>query len=302
MLKGASLLHAHFGTDALKAWPVARSLNLPMLVTLHGYDININRDWWEAGHGGSGMRDYPTRLQELAKQPRVRFIAVSGATRQRAISGGIPADKISVRHIGVDCTKFVPSTRPITDRERRVLFVGRLVEKKGCEYLIRAFAKVQRAVADASLVIVGDGHLRGALQQLAGQLGVRVQFRGALSSVEVQKELGLAMAFCLPSVTAANGDAEGLPIVLLEAQASGVPTIISAHNGTTEAIKDGVTGFVFPERDMDAMANKLLLLLTDSVLTKTMAFAGPQFVTKMFDIRQCAHDLERSYDEVTKGI
>ena len=66
-----SLLHAHFGVDAVKAWPIAKALDLPMLVTLHGYDININPEWWAAGHGGTAMRDYPKQLLGLATHQRV---------------------------------------------------------------------------------------------------------------------------------------------------------------------------------------------------------------------------------------
>ena len=161
-----SLLHAHFGVEAVKAWPIAKALDLPMLVTLHGYDINIDREWWEAGQGGDAARNYPIRLLELAKHPRVRFIAVSEAIRRRAISYGIPEGKIALQYIGVDTSQFVPGGLPIVERALRVLFVGRLVEKKGCEYLIRAFAKVQEAVPDARLVVIGDGELREPLRQL----------------------------------------------------------------------------------------------------------------------------------------
>ena len=184
-----SLLHAHFGVDAIAAWPIAKALDLPMLVTLHGCDININRDWWEAGHGGQALRKYPSRLLKLAYRSRVHFIAVSDAIQRRAISFGIPENKIEVRYIGVDTSKFTLGGRPLIERARKVLFVGRLVEKKGCEFLIRAFADVQAAVPDASLVIVGDGPLRDPLQSLANDLKICVQFRGALSSADVSQEL-----------------------------------------------------------------------------------------------------------------
>jgi hypothetical protein len=85
----ASLLHAHFGRDALEAWPIARALGLPMLVTLHGYDINISREWWEAGHGGAAVRRYPERLLALGREPQVRFIAVSAS--RLAASRAYPA-------------------------------------------------------------------------------------------------------------------------------------------------------------------------------------------------------------------
>jgi glycosyltransferase involved in cell wall biosynthesis len=299
--EGASILHVHFGPDALEAWPLAQALDVPMLVTLHGYDINTKREWWEAGHAGQAMRNYPARLKELGQQPRVRFIAVSDAIRRRAVSYGIPENKISVRYMGVDPGKFATSGRPITERGPRVLFVGRLVEKKGCEYLIRAFARVQQIVPDALLVIVGDGHLREQLRLLAQQVNVRALFRAALSSNEVRQELGLARVFCAPSTTAANGDAEGLPIVLLEAQASGVPVVTSIHSGAPEAIRDGVTGFLCKERDVDSLAEKLIVLLRDDRPAHAMSVAAAQWVSQAFDIHSCTSALESHYDELARA-
>jgi glycosyltransferase involved in cell wall biosynthesis len=290
-------MHVHFGVDAVEAWPIAKALSLPMLVTLHGYDITIDRDWWEAGHGGRHMRSYPARLLQLAQQPRVRFIAVSEAINRRAIAFGIPEEKIQVSYIGVDTKQFTPGGRPIIDRERRVLFVGRLVEKKGCDYLINAFVQVQQAIPDASLIVVGDGELRNHLQQTASRMQVRVQFRGALPVGEVKRELQLARVFCLPSVRAANGDAEGFGMVLLEAEASGVPVVTSALGGASEGIEDGVTGFAFKERDATALAARLINLLTDDATATSMALAGPRFVSAKFDLHRCTERLERVYDE-----
>jgi glycosyltransferase involved in cell wall biosynthesis len=296
--EGASLLHAHFGVDAIDAWPIAKSLNLPMLVSLWGYDINTHREWWESGRGGRHMRSYPSSLLKLAHEPRVGFIAISDAIRQCAISYGIPEEKIRLCYTGIDTAKFTPGARPITERERRVLFVGRLVEKKGCEYLIRAFAQVQRKVSDASLIIVGDGGLRDKLQQLAKELKVNAQFRGALSSVQVRQELQASRVFCLPSVRAASGDAEGFGIVLLEAEACGVPVLTSAVGGGTEGIEHGVTGFAFPERDVDTLAARLIVLLSDDALATSMSHAGPAFVSEKFDLYRCTEKLELLYDTV----
>lgn len=294
----ASLVHAHFGVEGVKVWPIAQALDLPMLITLHGYDINIKREWWEAGNGGRAMRSYPTRLLRLAAERRVHFIAVSEAVRRRAISFGIPEEKISVHYIGVDTSKFAPGGRPIAERERRVLFVGRLVEKKGCEYLIRAFATVGEEVPDARLVIVGDGPLRDPLQRLAQALNVRAEFRGALSSAGVSQELHAAKVFCLPSVRAANGDAEGFGLVLLEAQASAVPVATSALGGSTEGIQDGITGFSFRERDVARLALHLIRILTDNALATSLAAAGPTFVAEKLDLLRCTADLEALYDSV----
>ena len=294
----ASLLHAHFGPDALEAWPIARALDLPLLVTLHGYDINVDREWWEAGHGGAALKDYPARLLNLAQEPRVHFISVSDAIRRRAILFGIPEDKISTRRIGIDLTKFVKGRCPMVDRQPRVLFVGRLIEKKGCEYLIRAFALIQRIVPSALLLIAGDGDQREKLHKMATDLGVRAEFRGAIPHSAVLDELKLAKVFCLPSIIAKNGDAEGLPIVMLEAQASGVPVVASASGGMIEAISEGVTGFAVPERNVNAIAAKIASLLTDHSLADSMATEGPKFIAHNYDINLCTQRLEALYKEI----
>lgn len=297
----ARLVHAHFATDALDAWPIARALGLPLLVTLHGYDVNTHREWWEAGNGGARMRLYPRRLLRLAVQPRVRFLAVSEALRQRAIEFGIPASKVDVSHIGIDTSRFVPGGLPIAQRPPRVLFVGRLVEKKGCRYLIEAMARVQREIPAAELVVVGDGPLRQELDTLALRSGVRATFRGALSSTDVKRELDGSRIFCLPSITASNGDAEGFGLVLLEAQASGVPVVTSALGGATEGICEGFTGFSFAEKDVEALARILTGLLNDDKILTQMAKCGAGYVATEFDLVRCTTRLELQYDAICRG-
>jgi glycosyltransferase involved in cell wall biosynthesis len=295
--EGPSLVHAHFGPDALDAWPLARALRLPMLVTLHGYDINIHREWWEAGNGGAGMRRYPHRLLRLAKHPQVGFIAVSGAIRQRAIEFGIPAEKIAVSYIGINTSKFTPGAIPIEKRPPHVLFVGRLVEKKGCRYLIEAMSIVQKHVPGAGVIVVGDGPLRQELELLARKLAVNAEFRGARSSADVKRELDASRLFCLPSVTAESGDAEGFGLVLLEAQASGVPVVTSARGGATEGIRDGVTGFSFVEGNVNMLAERLTGLLKEDNVLAQMAEQGSQYVSNEFNLTNCARRLEALYND-----
>lgn len=294
---GGSLLHAHFGTCAVDVWPMARVLGLPFVVTLHGYDINIHQDWWEAGHGGWRRRRYPRQLLRLARAPNVHFIAVSKAIRDRAIDYGIPADKLSVRYIGVDTDKFRPGGRPIEQRRKRILFVGRLVEKKGAAHLIRAFAKVRGHIPETQLAIVGDGPLRTELELLASDLHTPVEFLGVLSSEQVRYQMDQASVFCLPSVTTANGDAEGFGMVILEAQACGVPVLTSALGGATEGIADGRTGFKFREADHEALAIKLLQLLTDVSILTHFSSEAVEFVKSHFSLRKLTLDIEATYDK-----
>jgi glycosyltransferase involved in cell wall biosynthesis len=299
--ESASLIHVHFGTDAVDHWDWIRSFDVPVVVTLHGYDINIHKEWWQQPTQSPARRRYPARLLKLASDPRVHFVAVSRAIKERAIEWGIPAERISVRYIGVDLKAFRPAGPPIERRLPRILFVGRLAEKKGVEYLIRAFAAVKAQLPAAELVIVGDGRLRAKLELLASQLKLPVTFLGSLSSQQIKQELQQTRVFCSPSVTADNGDAEGLPIVILEAQACGVPVVTSARGGAREGIIDGVTGFAFKEKDVADLSNRLLLLLQDAQKAASMGHAGRQNMEEKFDLRSCTGSLEHLYDTLRRN-
>jgi glycosyltransferase involved in cell wall biosynthesis len=294
----ASLVHVHFGTEAVAIWPALERLGLPVAVTLHGSDINIHREWWEQPTAGIASRGYPRRLLDLGRHPKVHFIAVSHAVRERAIGYGLPADRVSVRYIGIDLDRFKPAATPVTSRPRRILFVGRMVEKKGGAHVIDAFAALRARLPDAELVMVGDGPLMPALMARAAELNAPVQFRGSLSSDAVRRELDQARVFCLPSVTATNGDAEGLPIVVMEAQACGVPVVTSARGGATEGIAHGRTGFAFAEHDVAALTAALERVLSDDALADRMSAEAVAFARERFDIRFCTAALESLYDEL----
>nr|WP_249802459.1 MULTISPECIES: glycosyltransferase [unclassified Bradyrhizobium] len=247
------------------------------------------------------MRFYPRRLLQLSKHPRVGFIAVSESIRDQAVKFGIPSEKVQVRYIGIDTTKFSPGPTPVSRRAPRVLFVGRLVEKKGCACLIEAMAVVQKTVPAARLVIAGDGPLRKTLERLADLRGIQVEFLGSLPNQNVRHELDRARLFCLPSVTAANGDAEGLPISILEAQASGVPVVTSARGAVGEAVKHGMNGLCFSEGDVVELASELVTLLTDDELVDKISSASVSSIASSFDHRMLTAELELTYDESVRS-
>lgn len=294
----ASLVHVHFGTDAVDVWPSVRKSGLPMLVTLHGYDINIHPRWWQAGRGGARRKRYPKLLLEMAQHPDVHFICVSRAIHKRAMDFGIPEAKLATCYIGVDTDRFRPGDIPITGRAKRVLFVGRLVEKKGTEFLIRAFARVLERVPDAELTIIGDGPQRNQLEALAAGLDVPALFLGAQDSQEVLRQMHTARLFCLPSVTAESGDAEGLPIVILEALAVGLPVVTSANGGKWEAVQDGENGYCVAERDIDTLSERLVALLVKDELTEAFSLGARSSAVRCFNLFERTSSLEDHYARV----
>jgi glycosyltransferase involved in cell wall biosynthesis len=295
--QGLSLIHAHFGFDGVEAWPIAQKLDLPLLVTLHGSDITTQMRWFAQGRAGRRWKSYPRRLAQLVTQKRVSFVAISENIRDAAISAGLPPERIFVRYIGVDTQNFTCTGVPVGQRPPKILFLGRLVEKKGAAFLLEAFEAVRRQLPAAELVIAGDGPERAALVARADAIG-GVRFIGAFSREQAQEMLAQARVLCLPSITAASGDAEGLPIVILEAQASGVPVVTSARGGAREGIINGQTGFAFAERDVPAMVDRLLQVLTDDALAARFSRAAPHFIAGVHDLHRCTAQLEALYDQV----
>jgi glycosyltransferase involved in cell wall biosynthesis len=224
------------------------------------------------------------------------FLTVSDALRQRAAEQGFPQDRLVTHYNGVDLDTFHPAPAP--PAERTVLHIGRLVEKKGTALLIDAFARVADSFPDASLAIVGDGPLCAALERQAAPLAGRVRFLGYRPPEEVAGLIRNAWLLAAPSLTARDGDAEGLPNVVVEAAASGVPVVASAHAGIPEAIEHEASGLIVPEGQVAPLAEALHRLLASADLQRGYGRAGRKLAETRFDARRQAERLEQLYDEV----
>ena len=138
-----------------------------------------------------------------------------------------------------------------------VLYVGRLVPYKGCDYLLRAMQRVQQQRPQAHLIVIGEGFFRSHLEQLAAELGVRCQFLGEKPQKEIRSWYERARVFCGPSVTLEDGMSEAFGNVFSEAQAMGVPVVSFQHGGIPETMQGGITGLLAPERDVPTLAKHL---------------------------------------------
>ncbi|MBO0445517.1 glycosyltransferase [Enterococcus ureilyticus] len=171
-------------------------------------------------------------------------------------------EKAEVIPMGVDLTKFSPKYRQDnffeTNGKPVILFVGRLAEKKGAKYLIRAMAKI-----DAVLIIVGDGPEKEVLMQEANHVQADIRFVGSKNKDELAVINASCDIFCVPSVVAKDGDKDGLPVALIEAMASGVPVVASDVGGINEAVEDNVNGFLVEPSDVQELESKLNELLSE---------------------------------------
>lgn len=286
--EGVALLHAHIGTVGCYFLPLARRLKCPLIVTFHGRDAS--RD---LSHPRCLAR-YRQMWSEAAL-----IVAVSQRIRKRLIEAGCPAEKLHVVHTGapIQRTAYRDPLPTRKGQPARILCVGRLVEKKGHRFLLEALAAVRNAGWDARLQVIGDGPLLRSLQRLAADLGIAqaVTFDGARPQDYVQQALQQAHVFALASATPSAGDEEGIPVVLMEAMAAGVPVVSTWHGGIPELVHDGVTGLLAPEAHPAALAENLLRVLNDTSLAQRLARAARHRVEAEFDAADAARRLEALY-------
>jgi glycosyltransferase involved in cell wall biosynthesis len=172
-----------------------------------------------------------------------------------------------------------------------------MVAKKGPLTAVRAFARLQSRVPEAEMHMLGDGPLRAAAEQLAHDLSARVEFGGVQPVERVLHELHAARVLLLPSETAPDGDAEGLPISIVEAQACGVPVVTTNHSGNPEGVMDGVTGMVCRMGDVDALGEALIRTIGDVAFLERAGPAAVAFARDRFDIANSSAALETCYDQ-----
>jgi glycosyltransferase involved in cell wall biosynthesis len=284
------LVHAHFGTDAALLLPYLRSVPIPLVVTFHGHDATRR--------GGSPVRRLLLSRYRALFDRADRLVAVSEFVAERLVALGAPPEKIVARYLGSP-----PRPRPHQDRPRSgVLFVGRLVEKKGLLDLLTAMTEVIRHAPDTRLTVVGDGPLRGKAERRAGEFGLDVRFLGTQGVDTVRAEMEAAAVLCGPSRTASDGDAEGLGLVFVEAGQACLPVVAYAHGGVPEVVRNEQTGLLAPEGDVAALAHALAELITQPERARRYGSAGYDIVTQRFDIRQRTAELEELYDRVLDGV
>lgn len=286
-----SLVHAQFGTDGVYALKLARALKVPLVTTFRGFDATLSTGALLRS-GYVSWINYRLFRGELARKGDL-FLCVSDFLRRKVIRLGFPPERTIVHYNGVDTRAIRPASHP---RQNLVVHAARLVEKKGTSYLLRAFALVAAKDDGARLLVIGDGPLRAPLAKEANDLGLkeRVSFLGHVAHPSVLEWMAKASAVAIPSVTARSGNSEGLPNVLLEAAALGVPAVATNHAGIPEALEDGRTGFLVPERSVAELSDRLLYLLRNQSARDEMGKAA-RALAERFDLALQTRRLEAIY-------
>lgn len=229
------------------------------------------------------------------------FLSVCKPFRDQAIQLGCSEEKVIVHGSGIDCSKFAFTPRYLPSNDHiQVVTTSRFVEKKGIEYGIYAIAKLSKVFSNLRYRIIGDGPLRQDLQKLIQKLGVSdtVELLGWKHQQEVIEILNSSHIYIASSVTAQDGNQEGIPNALKEAMAMGLLTISSKHSGIPELVEDGKVGFLVPERDPDAIAEKLRHLIEHPEIWPEMSRAARRRVTGLYDIQRLNKELVEIYQKL----
>jgi len=267
------VIHAHFGFEAVIISSVAADLGIPLIVTFYGYDI-------------SQLPREPVWQQRYARlwTQTQAVIVLSDHMRGRALQLQCPSEKLHVVHLVRSLNEHRP---PRTGHSlHRFVTVGRLVEKKGHEDTIRAFHSLCVRHPAITLDIVGDGPEQKPLQKLVRTFGLagRIRFHGALPTNETLKLIANSDAFVLSSRTARDGDEEGTPTVLLEAQMLGVPCVATWHAGIPETIPPENRWLLAREGNVTEIADRMEALIRQSnQQLQDIVDRAQQYVKRNFD-------------------
>ena len=295
--KGIDLIHAHWSLpQGFLGILAGHLLKVPCITTLHGSDV-------------FGLRRPIFRLpNKFAIRHADICTANSRATAQKALRM-TACRNLMIIPMGVDLNDFKKSTE-VGDLKKKlrldgevILSVGRLIDLKGTDYLIKALPKVLLRFPQTKALIIGSGPQKSYLLNLAKELHIKdsVVFIGQIPHSQMAKYYSLADVFVLPSITNKMGETEGFGVVLLEAMACGLAVIGSDTGGIPDIIKDGETGLLFHQKDSPDLANQIIRLLTDEDLRKKMVANARNLIETQFSWEIVAERFMEVYHGVIRN-
>jgi len=268
---------------------------IPFIVTAHGADVFGLNGW------------LPKRFKTFSLAKAARITVVSRALYQTLTTDQLH-DKLSIIPMGVDSKRFSPARQPKNKnrgRENRpkLLFVGRFSEEKGVSYLLQAMPHILKKFPLAKLCLVGAGELGENLKKQAKELQIEdnVEFCGAIPNSELPDYYVAADIFIGPSIHATGGDTEGFGLTFVEASLSGCLVIGTDVGGIGDIIKNGETGFLIPEKDSPAIAEKVIYALLHREEMQTIRKNATRYCQENFDWRVISHKYSDLLNEVTTG-
>jgi len=266
---------AEYGPNGVNILEACEREGCPVVVHFHGFDAYTD----------ALLKTYREGYARLFASAAA-IVAVSHDMERQLLDLGAPRARLFYNPCGVDTSLF----RGADPAKAPPLFlsVGRFVEKKAPQLTLLAFREVLRACPEARLVMIGDGELREGCQQMAGPLGIAhaASFPGTRSQAEVAAGMRAARGFVQHSMRTSSGNSEGTPVTILEAGAAGLPVVATRHAGIRDVVRDGETGLLVEEGDVEAMAAHMLALARDPELAATLGGRAREHVVANFSMQK----------------
>lgn len=290
------IVHAHFGPGGTEIMNIAHKLDVPLIVSFHGYDA------WIAD--GGRPRTFYERLHLHRRTPLFRqaqlVLTCSHWLRRRVIDLGCPPAQVETHYLGVDRAVF--DGRRANDGGHRIAMVGRLIPIKGFDLALESIRLLKARVPDVTVEIIGGGPDHDRLQKTVDTHTLPVRLHGPGSQSAVRDLFARSRVHCLTSTVSTSGKAEGFGLVAVEAQAMGLPVVATATGGVPEALVDGSTGILVPDGDPQALADALELLLADGPTHARMSAAAQELVADKFDSRDSVKRLHERYVDLLSKL
>ena len=285
----ADLMHVYFGHTGVHLLPFLQRWPRPAVVSFHGMDVQTR----------ANDPAYEARLRALL--PTVSLVlARSHSLLDRLLALGCPPEKLRLNRTGIPLEAFPFWERSVpVDGAWKVVQACRLIEKKGLDDALHAFAAFRAVFPRATFTIAGEGPLLPTLERLRDELGLgeAVRFAGFLKGADLARLYHEAHVFLHPSRMTADQNQEGVPNAMLEAMATGLPVVATLHGGIPEAVRDGATGLLTAERDREALAQALLGLAQSPERWRELGRAASADMAANFEAKAQVANLEAIYDE-----
>jgi len=285
----ADVIHVYFGHTGVHLLPFLQRWPGPKIVSFHGMDVQTR------AHDPS----YEVKLRELLKTATL-VLARSHSLLDRVLELGCPPGKVRLNRTGIPLDQFPPIERAMPENGAwRFVQACRLIEKKGLDDALHAFAEFRKTYPSASFTIAGEGPLRDSLAALAEELGLaaHVNFAGFLKGPELRDLYHASHVFLHPSRMTSDQNQEGIPNSMLEAMATGLPVAATLHGGIPEAVKNGVTGLLVAERDRTGLLAAMMQIVSTETAWRHFGRAAAQDVRENFESGEQIAKLEAAYDE-----
>jgi len=287
------IIHCQFGMLGPHALLIKQltASSARLIVSFRGYDASRY------------LQKRPGVYDELFRDGEL-FCPVSMSLKKRIVDAGCREEKIVVLRSGIDCKKFSYSQKNFSDEKpTKIITIGRLVEKKGIQYALESISRLTKSGRNVSYFVVGDGPLRSDLECVIEDLEIEshVQLLGWRNQDKIIQLLQSMDILIAPSITATNGDQEGIPNVVKEAMALELPVISTFHSGIPELVEDGVSGFLVKERDVDSLTNKLAYMVDHPEIWSNMGKAGSECIRKYYDMNELNDQLVELYRKTLNG-